>query len=204
MAFYHNLVTERSWEELQTLRRKLDFILIGGWAVYLYTKTLKSKDIDLLCNFEELPKLAKHYSLTKNERLKKYEAVKGEVQIDIYLPHYSELGIPVHVLQGHSREVEGFTLLDPNHLLTLKIHALAERKRTPKGEKDFIDCLALVHSKASNLKDVSALARTHGLVRSLQTFQNLLEEYREVPELNLNAHHLARLKKEIRSALSKP
>ena len=46
MAFYHNLVTERSWEELQTLRRKLDFILIGGWAVYLYTKTVKSKDFE--------------------------------------------------------------------------------------------------------------------------------------------------------------
>ena len=103
MAYYHDLVTERSWEELQTLRKKLDFVLIGGWAAYLYTKTLKSKDIDLLCDFSELPKLAQHYPLTKNERLKKYEAVKGEVQMDIYLPHYSELGIPVHVLQSHTR-----------------------------------------------------------------------------------------------------
>lgn len=198
MAFYHDLVTEQSWEELQTLRKKLDFILIGGWAAYLYTKTLKSKDIDLICDFSELPKLAKHYPLTKNERLKKYEAVKSQVQIDIYLPHYSELGIPVHILQRHTREVEGFTLLDPNYLLALKIYTLAERARTPKGGKDFIDCLALVQSGVSDLKEVSALVRTHGFSKALQTFQSLLEEYQEVPELDLNAHQLARLKKEIR------
>lgn len=204
MAFYHDLVTERSWEELQTLRKKFDFILIGGWAAYLYTKTLKSKDIDLICQFSELPKLAKHYPLTKNERLKKYEAVKGEVQIDIYLPHYSELGIPVHILQDHTREAEGFTLLDPDYLLALKIYTLAERARTPKGGKDFIDCLALLQSGVSDLKKVSILIKTHGLTQALEMFQTLLEEYREVPELDLNAHQLARLKKGIRLKLAYP
>lgn len=46
MAYYNDLITEKSWQYLQTLRRETNFVLIGGWAVYLYTKSLKSKDFD--------------------------------------------------------------------------------------------------------------------------------------------------------------
>ena len=62
MAYYHDIVTQKSWEELKKLNKKVKFVLIGGWATYLYTKELKSKDID------------------------------------IYLPHYSEIGIPKEFL----------------------------------------------------------------------------------------------------------
>ena len=44
--FYQDLITQKSFEALQNLKREFDFILIGGWAVFLYTKDLKSKDID--------------------------------------------------------------------------------------------------------------------------------------------------------------
>ncbi|MBI1883966.1 MAG: nucleotidyl transferase AbiEii/AbiGii toxin family protein [Chlamydiae bacterium] len=198
MAYYHDLVTQQSWEELQTLSKKLDFILIGGWAVYLYTKALKSKDIDIIINFDQLPNVAKHYQLIKNERLKKYEAVKGNVQIDIYLPHFSELGIPVHILYDKKREIEGYTLLDADYLLALKLYALSERARTSKGEKDFIDCLALLQSGVSHLGEATDLMKTYGLTKAVLTFRTLLNTYQEIPELGLNAHHLARLKKEIK------
>lgn len=197
MAYYHNLVTQKSWEELQALRKKLKFVLIGGWAVYLYTKTLKSKDIDILIDFNQLETLAKHYQLNKNERLKKYEAVKGQVQIDVYLPHYSELGIPVHLLREKTRELEGFTLLAPDYLLALKIYVLSQRARTPKGEKDFIDCLALLQSGVSDLTETAAILKAHGLSRSKDAFLNLLNEYRDLPELDLNPHQFARLRKRI-------
>jgi len=29
----------------------MDFVLIGGWAVWLYTSSVKSKDIDIYVNF---------------------------------------------------------------------------------------------------------------------------------------------------------
>ena len=54
MNYYHNLVTQKSWTELTLLKRRLNFVLIGGWAVYLYTQTLKSKDIDIIVDFTEL------------------------------------------------------------------------------------------------------------------------------------------------------
>jgi hypothetical protein len=48
MAYYHDIITQKSWEELKTLNKELKFVLIGGWATYLYTRELKSKDIAIL------------------------------------------------------------------------------------------------------------------------------------------------------------
>ncbi len=42
MAFYHDIITKKSWEELKILNKKINLILIGGWATYLYTGKLKS------------------------------------------------------------------------------------------------------------------------------------------------------------------
>ena len=63
MEYYHDLVTQKSWGELRRLNKTTDLVLIGGWAAYLYTETLKSKDIDIIVDFEELAVLDKHYSL---------------------------------------------------------------------------------------------------------------------------------------------
>ena len=49
--FYHELITEKSFKILQDLRKKIKFILIGGWAVFLYARTLKSKDIDIIIDY---------------------------------------------------------------------------------------------------------------------------------------------------------
>jgi hypothetical protein len=47
MGFWHSELVESSWSTLQQLKNRYEFILVGGWAVYLYTKALKSKDIDI-------------------------------------------------------------------------------------------------------------------------------------------------------------
>src|SRR3972149_11931751 len=71
MNFYHNLVTEKSWHLLLTLRKRYRFILIGGWAVFLYTQALKSKDIDLVVEYGELEKLREAFGVSKKDRLPK-------------------------------------------------------------------------------------------------------------------------------------
>ena len=143
MAYYHDLVTEKSWKELKNLHTICDFTLLGGWAVYLYTRGLKSKDIDILVDYTELPKLQKSFEFVKNDRLHKYEAIRGPVQIDIYTPHYSELGIPVEILLQNSQIVGGFRVILPEYLILLKLFTLSQRGRTPKGRKDFLDLLSL-------------------------------------------------------------
>ena len=195
MSYYHDIITQKSFGELQHLQRLIRFVLIGGWAVYFYARALKSKDIDILVDFDELPRLSEHYALSKNDRLKKYEAVKEEVQIDVYLPHYSTLGIPVEELLKHTRQMEGFTLVDPEYLAALKIHTCAERMRSPKGEKDLLDIVALLQSKHIRLEEVHHLLTAHRLEESLEAFLTLLSECTELSELGLNAHAFAKLKK---------
>lgn len=59
MAYYHDIITEKSWVELKNLAKNIKFILIGGWAVYLFSKTLKSKDIDIIVDYPRLSRLKK-------------------------------------------------------------------------------------------------------------------------------------------------
>ena len=59
MQFYHNLITEKSFEHLKGFKKKYNFVLIDGWAVYLYSKSLKSKDIDIIVDYDELAKMSR-------------------------------------------------------------------------------------------------------------------------------------------------
>lgn len=46
MQFYNEIITQKSFVFLQGLKKEYEFVLIGGWAVFLYSHGLKSKDID--------------------------------------------------------------------------------------------------------------------------------------------------------------
>ena len=197
MSYYHDIVVQKSWEELSILRRNLDFLLIGGWAVYFYTKGLKSKDIDIIVSFEHLSRIEKLYSLSKNERLRKYEARKQEIQIDIYLPHYSDLGIPVVDLIDKEEKIDGYRVLQINYLFALKMHALANRGRSEKGRKDFLDLISLWQTEKVNGRTVKEIMRKHQLYKDVKVWREFLQEAGEIKELNLNYHQFSRLRKQI-------
>ena len=119
MPYYHDLITEKSWQILQELKRRHTFILIGGWAVYLYTKQLKSKDVDVIWY---------------------------------------------------------------------------DRAHSAKGEKDRIDIVGLVQSGIAWDAYLSLL-NAHKLTKYRDELEVLLQEIIEVPELQLNAHQYAKLKR---------
>ena len=54
MNYYRDIITDQSWNTLKELSKTVDCILIGGWAVWIYTKQLKSKDIDIIVSFDVL------------------------------------------------------------------------------------------------------------------------------------------------------
>ena len=197
MRYYHNLITEKSWQELQNLRKRIDFILIGGWAVYLYTKALKSKDIDIIVDFDQLSLLSKYYSLSKNERLKKYSARKAEVQIDIYLPHYSKIGIPVEELIKHKISLQGFNTLRLEYLMGVKLYVFSQRQHSLKGRKDFADLLSLYQYSDEGITRFKELIRRYGLDKEWEIFAEQVKKTVEFPELNLNRYKFARLKRKI-------
>jgi len=145
MEFWNSDITEESWNKLQEMRKDIDFILIGGWAIYLYTKMHKSKDIDIIVNYDVLRSLGSLGNVQKNDRLHKYEIRSGRFDIDVYLPGYSRLSLPAEeILKVLNRRVEGFRVPTPEALVVLKLGAAEERLKSIKGEKDAIDILSML------------------------------------------------------------
>ena len=191
--FWHDLVTEKSWRILQDLRRQFSFVLIGGWAVYLYTRSLKSKDIDIVVDYDALAKVRDAYPLIKNDRLRKYEIKLGEVDVDIYVPHFSHPGLPAEFILSSARLRESFRVPPVEELLLMKENARDQRLGSAKGEKDGFDVLGLLREGLTDWPRYLALARRYN-PESPKRLQRFLESTYEAPPLNLNRHQLNRLK----------
>lgn len=195
MPYYRDTVTHKSWQMLVELARKFKFVLIGGWAVWLYTKLLKSKDIDIVVDLNQLAKLKDRFDLVKNSRLKKYEFRADEIQIDVYTPYYSiPGGIPAETILKHSAKLEGFTVPKPEVLLITKTVTWAKRRGSAKGKKDFLDILGLLSLPDTNLKQVEAHIDSAEIKNSVLLLINQLKKTYSAPEINLNRHQFAKLK----------
>jgi len=195
--FYHNLITEKSFEVLQGLRRKFDFILIGGWAVFLYTKGLKSKDIDIILDYSDLAKIKKEFGVSKNERLKKYETKIDGISIDIYLPYFSELGFPAEDIKNYCRSFEGFIVPSPEVMLILKAHVLKERSGTTKGRKDLLDIFSLFEKTKIDWKIYRKLIKKYGFEKLRKELKKAVLQQTRLAEIGLTNHKIAKLKKEV-------
>jgi hypothetical protein len=146
-----NEVVERSWRVLGELKGFADFVLIGGWGVYFWTRKLKSRDVDVYIDQKNFYKLQSEltqrgYALKRNVRLMKFEALISDVEVDIYTPFVSRLVIPC--LDVFDRKlyslIEGFKVAIPEVLLLLKAQAARDRWHAEKGLKDRVDIISLL------------------------------------------------------------
>jgi len=189
--YYQQYLTDKSFLLLTQLKKKYRFILIGGWAVYFYTRALKSKDIDIIIDFSELQKVRKDYHLEKNERLRKYQIKIEEIDIDIYLPHYSNLGILVEDIVKKTTVVNNFTLLKKEALFLTKLTAYKNRKSSVKGQKDLIDIISLACLPDFDFR----IFKEEEAVDYRKAFIELLSTTKEIPEINLNRYYYSKKKK---------
>jgi len=197
MQYWHSLITQKSFDILKELNKKYKFILIGGWAVFLYTHSLKSKDIDIVIDHEEFSRLKEEYQVFKNERLKKYEIKIEGIDIDIYLPYYSNPGLPAEEIKKFAVKKEGFSVPWPEVLLILKQTVFEQRKNTPKGNKDKLDIFSLILLEEFDFKRYKNLLKKYNLFYLLKYLKSLLKETYELKELNLSRHRTAKIKREI-------
>ena len=195
--FYHDLITQKSFKLLQKIKQDFDFVLIGGWAVFLYTKALKSKDIDIIVDYNQLSELRKRFNVFKNERLKKYEAKSESTDIDIYLPHYSELGIPIQEIIARTRSIGGFTVPAPEILLILKLYAFSSRRGSNKGKKDMVDIFSILSEQIIDWADFKKIIQKNNLQELSEQLKDLISSQKSIPELDLTNHKIAKLKQEI-------
>lgn len=195
--FYHNIITEKSWQFLLELRKNYDFILIGGWAVFLYSHSLKSKDIDIIVDYSELAKLKEKNEIFKNERLKKYEMKTGEFDVDIYLPHYSDLGIDIEEIKKRTANQEGFVLPELEILLMLKLYAWSSRRGSLKGQKDEIDIFSLAVLPEFDWQKYLDCVETFCFEKYNNSLIELIKKTKEIKELEINQQKMANIRKRI-------
>ncbi len=189
MEFWDDIITDKSWKILIDLAKEFDFVVIGGWAAYLHTKTLKSKDIDIVVNFDTLEKMGMEYKLKKNFNLKKYEIIIDEISVDIYVPFFSDLVIPVNSLEEYYTKIEGIKVVVPEVLLILKQQAEAERRDSVKGQKDRSDIINLLINSNIDLKIYSQLVKKYNLehhpIRLKEIIRDAKIEFRYLGIVNL-------------------
>ncbi|MBI4253092.1 hypothetical protein HY623_02875 [Candidatus Uhrbacteria bacterium] len=203
MAFWHQNITDKSFIVLQELRQQIFFILIGGWAVYVHTRSLKSKDIDIIVEFDTLADLKTRYGVQKNERLKKYEIPHEGFDIDIYVPGWSNLGIPVSFIRDHTQSVDGFTVPQIEIMILLKCHAYQDRKGSLKGKKDELDIFSILFHPSFDGSLFKNHTRALGQEFLISGILTLLDTSVECPELNLNQKQFADEKKRIKEMFKK-
>ena len=200
--FWNSLLTEKSWKLLHELRKEHDFILIGGWAVYLLTKQKKSKDIDIVVSLKELEKL-KNEDLRKNERLRKYEIKRGDIDIDIYAEYYSRLAIPTEDINNFTESIEGFVTAIPELMVLLKQSAFREREFSVKGEKDKIDIVSLIFFTNIDFKKYYTLLQKYKMGDYLGDLMNLLRGFKDYNAVNLSPREFKMKKNKILEEIRK-
>jgi len=171
MEFWNKIAIDRSFEILQKLRMRIDFVLIGGWAVYFLTNAIKSKDMDIIVDFDNLSKLKLEMGIQKNDFLKRYEREIEGVLIDIYVPFYSKFAVPVEEVLQNTIRIENFKLPKPEILLILKQQAELQRKDSVKGQKDRVDIICLAKSGQIEWRYYKQLIRKF----ALQEYKRRLE-----------------------------
>lgn len=201
MNYYRDIITAQSWNTLKELSKTVYFVLIGGWAVWIYTKQLKSKDIDIIVSYDVLEKLKRAFPIAKNDRLHKYEIIQGPVQIDIYVPFWSSLGFPVDFMSTYTHVKEGFTVPWIEILLITKQVARQARKGSAKGRKDLVDIVSLCLSPELDFTTYKNMLKETGKEQEklFVDLKDLIGSQVDLPELSLNRHQYAKIKKKLLS-----
>jgi len=185
IEFWNDVITEKSRNILNKIKKEFDFILIGGWAVYLWSKTLKSRDIDMIVDFKNLDYLKQNYNLKKNDNLKKYEIDMDGIDIDIYVSYYSKLPIPVEDIKNYTTIIEGFKVVKLEALIILKQKAEIERGTLEKGLKDKIDILNLIIKNKIDFFLYFRLLKKYNLEHFLNELIRIINTFKDVKYLNL-------------------
>ena len=179
MELWNEEIVKKSEDILLELKNNADFVLIGGWSIWLYAQTVKSKDIDIYIDFKDFFILQnflinKGLSINFNPKLNKYECKTSELDIDIYTPDHCNLIIPCKDVFNKKlwKIVGGLKTIIPEVLLILKLDSEKNRHETIKGFKDRIDILSLVSRVEINKELLSQLCKDYNF--DLSNLKNII------------------------------
>lgn len=204
MDFWNSDITNESWKELLTLAKKYKFILIGGWAIYMYTKLQKSRDIDMVVDYDQFNLLSNDFDIRKNPSLRKYEIKFQKFDIYVYTPFYSRLAVPPEDLINNYTVIENINVPMVEELLILKLGAFDERMNSIKGQKDRLDIAGLVFYSTIDYARFRNILNSYGKTAYIELVVKAVSdiERRLLPYLGLNESTYAKIKKKTLEAMT--
>lgn len=164
--FWNNEKTDASLRTLQFIAGKIDFVLIGGWAVYLYTDAQRSEDVDIAVGIPAL-KFFKDYGIRDYEGINiKYSVVDGTV-VDLFIQEYADRDLPLpvkEILEDYTMFMGNIKTVNREMLLLLKLWGYFREDET-KLRKDIIDVISLMLYGDINIKKFGALLKKHRIAK---------------------------------------
>ena len=204
----------KSFEFLKRMRALgIDFVLIGGWAVYFLTKYHMSRDIDIVLQDREFWKL-KTYILGQGGRekasgLKKMGFSIEDVKLDVYTESKSGLPIPIDEIYRKQIYVviEDIKILKPEQLLVLKQKAAEARGHNMKGLKDRCDILAICLKAELDFSVYKAVCSNYSMADMPRKLQELIssceKEFNYVIQKEIIPSKLKRMKKDLKKKIGR-
>lgn len=163
--FWNKEKTQESFRVLHKLAKDLDFVLIGGWAVYYYVRQQESLDVDIALNYKDLQYFNK-YGINQYEHTNiKYSIIDG-IYTDIFLSEFSdkETMVPVSRILDDYTIIDGIKVVGKELLLILKLNGYF-RNNESKLRKDVIDVITLLLYGNLDLKAVKRIISQFGIER---------------------------------------
>lgn len=183
--FWNNEKTEASLKTLHLLAGKIDFVLIGGWAVYFYTNAQRSEDVDIAIGISGLD-FFRGYGIQDYGGINIKYSIVGDTVVDLFIQEYADRDLPVPVKDI----LENYTLFEGNiktvnreMLLLLKLWGYF-REDEAKLRKDMIDVINLILYGGIDLKKFGVLLKKYKIAK--RRGKDVLLEYLDKGETLLD------------------
>lgn len=166
---FYSEVAERSSGLLHRLAGKVDFVLIGGWAVHSYINLQRSMDLDMAVSYKSLDYFRGH-GIQKYERLNIDYSVIDGVTVDLFIPGFTDkdLPFPVGAILSNYLRINNIKVVKREMLLLLKVWGYFGNDET-KIKKDIIDVVGLLFYGDMDMDEVKRLIKKYGLERRRTT-----------------------------------
>lgn len=206
--FWNREKTSGSFAVLRSLVSDgLDFVLIGGWAVYYYTRQQESLDVDIAISYDRL-EFFRNAGIADHEGTRIKYSIRNGIYVDIFVSEFSDPDLPISVSEilKHFNAIDGVKVVDREMLLLLKLWGYF-RDDEVKVRKDIIDVASLVIYGDINLSRVAALARRYKIPARrgadvLLEYMDKAETLTEFVGMGLNEYKKAKIlaKRDIHAA----
>lgn len=160
---------DRLWRAVKVIAHGFEagVVFIGGIAVAAHTmesealrgNLVYSHDADMMISTADYMDLRDIEEVTNNRSLSKAQFVKDGFEFDVYVEGRNDLVVPYGEAFASSDIRSGIRVACLEHLLILKLEALASRQGSAKGDKDQDDVLRLLVLLAEAKPRVALLER---------------------------------------------